>query len=55
MMSILQLLLLCVNYNPVYKEQCKKSTTALMDRDDAEKMFTVLLLTYELNNHYLQA
>ena len=48
------LLLLCVNYIPVYKVQCKKSTTALMDRDDAE-MFTVLLLIYELNNHHLQA
>ena len=38
----------------VYKVQCKKSTAALMDRDDAE-MFTVLLLIYELNNLYLQA
>ena len=47
------LLLLCVNYVPVYKVQCKKSA-ALMDRDDAE-MFTVLLLIYELNNHHLQA
>ena len=47
-------LLLCVNYAPVYKVQCKKSTTALMDRDDAE-MFTVLLFIYELSNHCLQA
>ena len=37
----------------IIKVQCKKSTTALMDRDDAE-MLTVLLLIYELNNHYLQ-
>ena len=36
------------------KVQFKKSTAALMDRDDAE-MFTVLLLIYELNNLYLQA
>ena len=36
---------LLVNYVPVYKVQCKKSTTALMDGDDAEKMSTVLLLT----------
>ena len=54
MMSILQLLLVCVNYVPVYKVQCKKSTTALMGGDDAE-MLTALLLTYELNNHYLYA
>ena len=51
---IIILLLLCVNYIPVYRVQCKKSTTALMDRDNAE-MFTVLLLIYELNNHCLQA
>ena len=48
------LLLVCANYVPVYKVQCKKSTTALMDGDDAE-MFTVLLLIYELSNHCLQA
>ena len=28
----------------------KKSTTALMDRDNAE-MFTVLFFIYKLNNH----
>ena len=47
-------LLLCVNYVSVYKVVCKKSTAALMDRDDAE-MFTVLFLIYELKNHCLQA
>ena len=47
-------LLLCVNYVSIYKVVCKKSTTALMDRDDAG-MFTVLFLIYELKNHCLQA
>ena len=41
--SVIGKLRLCVNFVPVYKVQCKKSTTALMDGDNAE-MFTVLLL-----------
>ena len=40
--------MLCVNYAPIYKVQREKSTTALMERDNAEKMFTVLLLVYRL-------
>ena len=47
-------LLLWVNYAQIYKVQCRKTTTALMDRDDAE-IFTVLLLIYKLSNHCLQA
>ena len=42
--------MLSVNYTPIQKVQHKKSTTALMDRDNAE-MFTVLFFIYELNNH----
>ena len=33
--------MLCVDYAPIYKVQRKKSTIALMDRDNV-KMFTTL-------------
>ena len=42
----------CVNQ---YIRCSVESTTAFMDRDKAEKTFTLLLLIYKLNNHYLQA